>query len=726
MPTRAEIYVAIRNADKAGDSAGVRKLGEYLKTLPADDAGSLTDLAAHQQRITELGAELAERKESHPFRDAGNFALDMAKGIGDTALTLGSQVVMAPLAGLAGAASAPFVGADKAADIVQSVQGAAYTPKSDVGQQAVENVSKPFTWFAGKANRAGEVVADVTGSPALGAAANTAIQAVPAFLTKGSRAPFVSAGEAVTGAVRKAAAPAAAKAAAAQAQSASTAAAAASAETYARTAGLDWAGLADSVKTRLTDIARTAGELEKLDPQALVRYARLQSLEPPVPATRGQITRDPVQLRNEGNVSATADGAPIRDTHLAANNALLANLERLKGQVSGTGKTAAVATSAEEAGGTVQGAVRGKAAAGKANYDRLFKAARETEPDARAPLAPVTDLLTNNPEIQHLGWVQSWLNKAAKARQNLDGATRPAGAAAEGPVAMTDATLAELADLRSQASAIARTGGKEGLYAGNVVGAIDEAMQAVPAGAKAWRAALDAFKAHKTEFAEQGAVGKLVDNASRTDRATALERTIDTITNGPIEGIRQVKRSLLTGGDAATRTAGRQAMREIRAGVIERIKKEATPSAAENVDGSPNLSAAKLKGAIDNLGPQKLDEIFGAGTAKQITKILQATVDVKTLPPTAAVGSSTLANVLAFLGKGIEKVPLVGGPVVDLARGAAKLREIGAASRTAEQANLVPLDEALKRAKAKSTRRELGNAAKTTTISSLASGANRK
>jgi hypothetical protein len=78
---------------------------------------------------------------------------------------------------------------------------------------------------------------------------------------------------------------------------------------------------------------------------------------------------------------------------------------------------------------------------------------------------------------------------------------------------------------------------------------------------------------------------------------TALERTIDTITNGPIEGIRQVKRSLLTGGDTATRTAGRQAMREIRAGIIERIKKEATPSAAENVDGSANLSAAKLKQA---------------------------------------------------------------------------------------------------------------------------------
>lgn len=720
MATRAEIYTAIRNADASGDSAAVRKLGEYLKSLPADEAapGSLTDLAASQQRITDLDAQIAEQKESKPFTEVGRVALDVGKGIADTALTLGAQAVTMPAAGIAGAVSTPFVGADKGAKIVEAIQGAAYTPKSDVGQAAAENITIPFSWFASKADRAGDAVASATGSPALGAATNTLIQGAPAFLTKGARAPFVSAGKAAVSAVKsatksatKSAAPAAATAAA-RAQSASAATAAATAEKYAGSVGLDWNALADSVKGALTDIAKNAGDLTQLDPQALARYARLQALEPPVPATRGQITRDPVQLRNEGNISATNEGAPIRDTHLAANNALLANLERLKGQVAGSGKTAAVATNAEEAGAAIQGAARGKAAAGKASYDNLFKAARETEPNATAPLTPVTDLLTSNPEIQHLGWVQSWLNKAAKLK----------GGKAGEPVALTDATLGELADLRSQASAIARTGGKEGFYAGSVVGAIDEAMQAVPAGAKAWRTALDAFKAHKTEFSEQGAVGKLVDNASRTDRATALERTIDTITNGPIEGIRQVKRSLLTGGDATTRTAGRQAMREIRAGVIERIKREATPSPAENIDGSPNLSAAKLKQALDKLGPQRLDEIFGAGTSKQLASIMQATKDVKTLPPSAAVGSSTLANVLAFLGKGVEKIPLVGGPAVDLVRGAAKLREIGSAARTAEKANTTPLSEVLARAKAKGARRELGGAVKTTSLSSIASG----
>lgn len=40
MSTRDDVYAAIRNADKAGDSEAVRKLGAYLETLPKDDAPS--------------------------------------------------------------------------------------------------------------------------------------------------------------------------------------------------------------------------------------------------------------------------------------------------------------------------------------------------------------------------------------------------------------------------------------------------------------------------------------------------------------------------------------------------------------------------------------------------------------------------------------------------------------------------------------------------------------
>ena len=40
MATREEIYDALRNADKVGDTQSVRKLAEYLKTLPNEAASA--------------------------------------------------------------------------------------------------------------------------------------------------------------------------------------------------------------------------------------------------------------------------------------------------------------------------------------------------------------------------------------------------------------------------------------------------------------------------------------------------------------------------------------------------------------------------------------------------------------------------------------------------------------------------------------------------------------
>lgn len=691
--------------------------GSGAPSNPTDTPGSPANVAEHQARLAQAQGDLANetsfgKRALDTVKNYGAAQVDALKGGLDTAASLGSQAVATPLAGVAGAVTAPLgflpgmegVGARN----VERVQHAlTYQPRSDVGQAAGETIAKPFTWVAGKADKAGQVVSDVTGSPLLGTATSTAIQAVPVLLSKGSRAPFVSAakaaGRAVTGA--SAAETVAAETAAAQ----STAAAAAKAEAYARSIDLDWNGLADSVKRKLTDIAKSSGDLSQLDPEALKRFASLQGLKVPVPATRGTLTREPGELLREDVAKSTPEGAPIAATNVAADNALQANLDALAGKVSGTGKTAATARTSQEAGGTIQGAARAKESVSKSNYQKLYKVARETEPDARAPVTPVTDLLTSNPEIQHLGWVQTWLNRAAKLAGGKDGE----------PIAITDATLKELADLKSQASAIQKTGGKEGYYAGEVSRAIDSAMEAVPAGAKAWKAANDAFKAHKTEFAEQGAVADLVENSSRTDRAVALENTVKTISNGSLEDIQKIKRMLLTGGDEVTRAAGKKAWRELRRKVVENIKQVATKGAQEKADGTPNLSLAKLKQVIDSYGPEKLDEIFGPGNAKEVQRILDAARISKYQP--GALGSNTTNKIVAFLSKGLDKIP-GGGKIVDIARGIGKLKDLGANARAAEQANLLPLDEALTRAKKLGAKSSLGASAKTVAISSIASG----
>jgi hypothetical protein len=341
MPTREEVYTAIRNADAAGDSAGVRKLGDYLKTLPAEqsDAAPPVDVDAHRKRLGQIQQELQQIEADKPGL-VGNvlgFSGNFLKGAADTALNLGSSMVATPAAGIAGILTAPAgfipgmegVGARN----VQRVQNAlTYQPRSDVGKEAQQNIAKPFEMLAAAGDSAGQVVQDTTGSPLLATAVNTGVQSLPALLfRRGGR---------IKGGAQVAAEETPATGTAATGTT-GTAALDAATETpnvvrakayVANSLGLDWDALSQSIKDQLSSVAQDATKLEGLDPQAVAREIKFQSLNPPVPATRGTLARDPVAMRNEGNISATDAGKPIRDIQLAGNQALLDNLDTTKRQ----------------------------------------------------------------------------------------------------------------------------------------------------------------------------------------------------------------------------------------------------------------------------------------------------------------------------------------------------------------------------------------------------------
>ena len=795
-----------------------------------------------------------------PARPSGmdNFPLVQALN------SLASKMVAPAFGGYAGAGSALLgQGAEKAAKTVGDVTNAlTYEPGSEAGKDYVKAAEylpqKLLGWVPKVANVAGEKVAEVTHSPAVGAAVNTAIQALPAVLLHKALKPTA---EQITAAETAHAAQAVD-----HAQLASEAA-----QHYAGANGLDWNALSSSVQDKLTTVAADAMRLDKLDPNSVARQARLESLPVPVPATAGQLARDPVALRNEGNVSTTAAGAPIRDIHLAQNQALLDNLDVLKGNVSGNGATAATARSPQQVGEAVQGAARAKEALSKKNYNDLYATARATEPTAKVSAQPLFDLLQDNPEIQHIGFVKTWLDKAG-VRQNppekpasliidpatqkafdqastatasttpkitlpknfddsrlgsglyrnglkslseelvprggiaylkdindnitgrssslnpdwfqgfaqehgvtvkgvqatvqkaLDGGTLGAkeqrlikqmmdevadregvmgpefrnrtNAEVDAQARLSDLsqnydhhldfgprteplpsslaalsnpqksarinqpastpeptrglTLNELHDLRQKASDISSVGGTTGFYAGHVVRAIDNAFEQVPAAAGAWRTAIDAFKNHQREFNDQRMVRALVNDKSPTDRQTALEDTAALFKNGSVEDIEKVKNSLLTGGDSSTRAMGEKALNEVRAHIIQTIKDDASHGVALNVDGSPNITQAAFRRAVEQYDPAQLDAIFGEKTAKQLNDILSASREVKTIPPSKEVGSSTVANALALLGGKLSSIPGI-GPV---GRGVVKLHELGKGARVAAEAVKTPLNEA--------------------------------
>jgi hypothetical protein len=584
-------------------------------------------------------------------------------GWGEAALQVGTSAISTPAAGVAGLAVAGARGLGltnaEPADAVRNVQSAfTYQPRTRDGETASRIVSYPFEKLAQGADWLGQRVLNTTDSPALATATNVGVQFAPALFIprKPKGQPGVTPQQAAEANAR---------------------------EFVSRSVGMDWDTLPVQVKERLTQVAGNARNLDALDPAAIRRQAELQSLPVPVPATRGQIARDPVQLRNEANVAGTTQGAPIRDVYDAQNRALVQNLDILAGRTRGKSRTM------EDAGRAVQDSgLRAKAQLSKKRYNDLYAQARQTEPNAQVSAQPLYQLIEGSPEITRLGFVESWLNKAKVTKTER---------APDGTVVQTQrgVTLRELDDLRKRSVAIARSGGTDAVYAGDVIRAIDASMEQVPAAAKSWREAINAYKQHKREFSDQGAVADLVENyPNSADRRVALEGTVNRIANGSLENIRTIKRSLLVSDNPAVRTAGREAWRDIRKQLIEQIKDEATRNSATLADGSPNLSVAGLKRSIDRIGPEKMVEIFGAPTANKINSILRAAQNVKTIPAQSVpVGSTTVQNVLALMGEGVDKIPLVG----DLARGVAQVRNIGANAREASAAVQNPLAEAAAR-----------------------------
>jgi hypothetical protein len=441
---------------------------------------------------------------------------------------------------------------------------------------------------------------------------------------------------------------------------------------------LDWSSIPRDSKASLIRIARDSKNLEKLDPEAVKRQIQLQSLQVPVPATRGVLTRDPVQLRNESNVAATDAGRSIRDTHLDANQALLDNLEVLKGRVAN--KTGGAQTP-EQVGLSVQDqALRQKLTLKKKEVSEKYKAAEDAgELQGKVSPARLLGTIRDSVDKTNYTWVDSWMKANNVVSKTDSGAT-----------VTRKLTLAEMESLRQEAVSKAANGGSDAFHAGKIIRAIDETTEG--AGGKLYKEARKARKEQALEFEETGAVARLVDNKSRTDRSVALEDTWrKTVIGGSIQDLRNVKRSLLTGGNSSTRNAGKVAWRDIKAQTIEHIQNEATKGVALNERGTPNVTPAAMKRAIDSIGPEKLNEIFGAGTAARLDQILEATRTVKTVPPAIHQGSSTVGNVLAFLERGLGKVPVVGDVGAGAIKAGVKLKEMGEAGRVVRKSKDLPL-----------------------------------
>jgi len=593
--------------------------------------------------------------------------------------------VAAPVAGLAGIAQGAYnVGREAlgmkpgmpAADVVEKVTGALGEPLlkgTKMYEQGMAGVLGPVQETV---RAPGRMVAEA-GYPIMGAVLSAAPETGLALLAPETRGAVRSV--ATTPFVRPSAASATAAAGAAAGGPAVGAATRAQ-QWVAQNTSLTWDQIPQRLKTILTNVAQDATQLGKLDPKALERQATLERVGI-TQATKGQLTREPLQQRTEQLARASEAGEPLRQMDLENNRILGENVRALAKGAKAEGPV--------QVGQSVQTVLRDRLAAAKKNVSRLYKQAK-TDGELQGPvdIQPLLDFVDTNIAPQSVGWLKNAI-EAIKARNT----TKVGGTEVTETRPITLEQIEEA--IRKEAVRQSRSAdGSVRFQAGEAIKIIDD--MTAGAGGASYKAARSARKAMGEEFERQGAVAQLVkDRKMSTDRAVKLEDTWRrTVMNGGIEDLKKVYTSLRRGG-----AAGRQAWRDLRGATADYILGKATgggPLGLKTAAGDLNVTWDGLRRAVQDIGPEKMEFLFGKVGAKRMNDIVEAAQILKTEAPMGVKGSPTLDKLLTLLDKfGAVGGKYVGSDVLAGAvKGVAKLSEVGEAGRTVRKAMESPLEAA--------------------------------
>lgn len=135
----------------------------------------------------QLEAELAQNQaaslEAQRNLDSAERLRPVANALGvfEPIASMASGAANTVLGGLAGldAALDPRQAEGAGAAAVERFADRTYQPVTDTGQAVMQTVAAPFQWYGQKADDAGQIVSGTTGSPLLGAAMRTLIEAAP-------------------------------------------------------------------------------------------------------------------------------------------------------------------------------------------------------------------------------------------------------------------------------------------------------------------------------------------------------------------------------------------------------------------------------------------------------------------------------------------------------------------------------------------------------------------
>jgi hypothetical protein len=609
---REQLYTALRNADKAGDTAAATRLAEYIRALPPADAPN-PQLAGVPGYDAQGRPEVARApvKEERPTNGVdvamGRKGLpgdvfDKVLGVVETPITMAT--------GMAGSVAGAVAG------IGRTLTSGKFGTQAGIreGEQAAGKVAEALTYQprtqtgAKLSQMVGKAVMD-SGVAGLGFSELNA------------------AGQAAGSAARAARSSAAASAATLNAA--------------------DDAIRAAPKGPSLRDLVRAPRQLSGVGAaetsQAAQRAARAEALPVPIKLTRGQLTRDRTQVAFERETAKQKEGAPLSAHYEDQNATFMQNLE------AGVDETGAQSVTRRGVGKSFVAAVEAKDRAKQAEIRTLYQQAREAgEMQQPVDVSGLVDWIAKNKGKDKLAPIITTIENELKQNAKTVGGGADPLTLAQRP-RQTVMTLDASEDLRQAINKLAEPGTPNVVFGKEARALIDAAQEGK--GGDMFKKARRAYENYANEFTNRDVIDKALRTKPGTkDRAVAYEDIFNhTILNGSTDDVRHVFRVLEAhpaGADPAVVAAGQQAAKDLRGAVISHIKEEMQKNLSVDSTGARTGSTARIDAIVRELDQDgKLDVIFGKKGAQQVRDLRDVAIDIYT-SPTGTVNSSNTASAL--------------------------------------------------------------------------------
>lgn len=568
--------------------------------------------------------------------------LQQVVGAGETALSLGTGLVGAPVGAVYGGVKGMF---DPNVTNIQQLeqaagQGAAnltYAPRTAAGQAqtaAVGDVMQNAVPVMGLTPQLGQLgqaaqLAKPTVQALPAVARNVAGQAMQEVASR-VPAPIAAVPSAIASGVRKA--------------GVATGLLDENAAAARPTATAATPGTAASAGAAATDLAAQ-------------RRATAEGLDVPVRLTEGEATRQHPQQQFEGETAKmpNAAGEMLRQRSAENNAAIIKNFDTWMD------KTERQATDTMGVGKSLTGALDKGLENRKNEYRVKYAAAKKAgETSEFVDTTPLADALNKAYSAEGSAPI---IGAVKKELQRLGGAALDEN----GNVVGGKLSINDMEDMRKFIGKTTKaTDSTDLMYGGELRNAVDQIMDGAPG--ELFKEARASYRRTQELYKDNALIKDLISKKKgTTDRKVALENVVNrTILGGSREDLGKLRRTLLVDGSEQ----GKQAWKDIQGATLQYLADEANAnplnpkSAVTDTHGNPIVSAAGLNKAVQALDKsEKLQFILGKEGAQKVRDINETVGLIKTFPPGTINTSNTTATLLTALAEAGTTGAFTGLPV---------------------------------------------------------------